>query len=439
VLVSARFDSYVVSQGETFAADLFLSAEGRPARFTGRAQVVDSVGKEHASIRIEGTCEGPSIQIGRIELPVPAATSFVLKLSGNADGAPVENDYAFVVLPPSPKGPRVLILSGEVFENLVIFRYFQSAGFRMTHVVVDPSKPLDATRVDLSHFDVVVIAPIFNPIASLGRAFLKQLRGAIESGLGLCYFAYNTSAYVSGRYDVDELRGSALESLLPVRFAENVYGNSEEKRSGGKLVRHAEHVVWSAIDTIDMPPTGIRVGVAARDDATTLATSDGEPVLVSGRLGKGIVNVFTGPYGGHNYQEPAFRSWGFSNRLLSNIVEHAATGAVRERSSCPHPFEALMNLPAAKARTTIEPISDSPTSKRWKISIHNEGLAPLMWVDVGNTSDEEGESFDWIVSENRFILLAGESRTIEAEALARAAQLLPPMQITVTAWNRGDE
>jgi len=397
-------------------------------------------------------------------------TCFFLRLRGTLDdGATIDNDYAFCVLPKADHAPiPVLFITGGCYEDAVSVQFLKAAGFQIDHRIAGPDRKLDPGKVNLAAYRAVVLGPIFNPLTSLGKEFLARLRPAVEGGLGLAWFGYNTSAYLSGRYPVDELRGSALESLLPVTFPEQYYITSEELKSAtghtcihAHLKKAAEHPIWSGID---MAPCGPDLGIHMRADARPGATVIGvegapelkaapdsagtppatppadSPVLVAGHLGKGNVVAFTGPYGGQNYQGCDFRQWPWANRLISNIIEFAATGNVQPGAFTPHVFAPLLAMPKctfdASVRELPSPSGSRAETREWEITVRNTGRVPVLYFNVQNDSDDEGDSFDWHVSENHVMLFEGESKVIYAMAVARPGRKVPEgMNVKWEAWN----
>ena len=318
--------------------------------------------------------------------------------------------------------------------------YFKAAGFTLDDRRVSPAAPLAAGSVDLAAYDVVVLGPIFNPLSSLGAPFLKQLGSAVEWGLGLLCFPLNSSAYTSGRYDVDDLRGSPLEDLLPITFADNVYRNSEDPeghgRSGKLKVTEPGHPVWSGVELDAPPDLGLRVKVQARPGAEVLATVGDEPALVLQTRGRGRALVFTGPYGGHNYQGIGLRSWLPCHRLFANLVEFAGTGAVAQLPSVLHPLAPLEQLPGGILAWRVENGERSALCADWTVTVTNAGRVPVLGVEIGCDDESEGRPFDWQPEDNALVLLPGESRAIPVRALAHAGRELPlGFILTLSAWN----
>ena len=331
---------------------------------------------------------------------------------------------------------RLLFLSGACYESAVIHEFLRAAGFELDERQVSPVEPLPAGSVDLTRYDAVVLGPVFHPLSSLGTAFLKSLKSAVEGGLGCAVFPLNTSAYTSGRYDVEDLRGSALEALLPATFTADTYRNSEDAPSSGPLAKAADHPVWRGVDLSNPPDPGLGVGVLPRDERFVLARAGKEPVLTSHALGKGRVILLTASYGGHNFQAVGFRSWLPCHKLLTNIVEYAATGDVASAAFDPHSFRPLEQVPATRLESLVKALSESATQSIWEVKVQNSGKTLAMFVEIANASEAEGVSFDWFPAENFFILLPGEKRTVLVSATARPGQALPLALIpSVSAWN----
>ena len=440
-LISARFGSYVYAPGARFRAEIFFSVEGNAHdTVDARAIACDSEGRVLAEANFRGATDSASVRLGAIEFDAPDQGAFFLKLTGSlAGGAEIDNDYSFCVLPAGERSEPVdvLFVSGGCYENAVSHQFFEAAGFRIDDRVVSPVRPLDMTTVDFSRYDTVVLGPTFNPLTSLGDRFFQELRAAGEKGLGFVYFAYNTSAYTSGRYDVDDLRGSALEELLPVRFAEDYYHNSEEFETGAEgLKKHRDHPIWSHVSMASAPSLDCRVSVAVKDEKSVIGTENGEPVLAAHKIGKGIAASFTGPYGGHNYPGIAFREWDCAHRLLENIIEYTATGAVLPRPFDPHVFQSLLDVAMCDPHVDVAETFASAHRREWEVTVANARPVPVLYFDVGNNSDLEGETFDWHLSDNRFILLENESKTVTARAVARRGFDLPDKLKPVwSAWN----
>ena len=184
------------------------------------------------------------------------------------------------------------------------------------------------------------------------------------------------------------------------------------------------------------PALDCRVRVATRNEKDVLGTDGGEPVLATHKVGKGRATSFTGAYGGHNYPGMAFREWNYAHRLYENIIEYTATGGIRPRRFAPHVFEPLLEVPLCDADVRIEETFASAERREWEVTVVNSGRVPVLYLDVGNDSDLEGETFDWHVSDNRLILLEGESKTITAAAVACTGCTLPDgLKPVWSAWN----
>jgi hypothetical protein len=260
----------------------------------------------------------------------------------------------------------------------------------------------------------------------------------VERGLGLLCFPLNSSAYTSGRYDVDELRGSPLEALLPVTFAEHLYRNSEDPQGPPATLRVTapQHPVWNGVELGEPPDLGARVAVQARPGAEVLASAGAEPALVAQARGRGRAVVFTGPYGGHNYQEVGFRAWPPCHRLLANLVEFAGTGAVADYPSVLHPLAPLEQLPDGVLAWRVENGERDAFRANWTVTVTNAGPVPVLGVEIGCDDESEGCRFDWLPEDNALVLLPGECRTLSVRALPRAGCELPPGLIpTLSAWN----
>jgi uncharacterized membrane protein len=442
-VLSARFGSYVVAPESPCRLEIWLSADGLPVSVRATARAFDQEGALLGEVGVSGGTDGASVCLGEFTFAAPSAGAIFVRLAGQTgDGGELRNDYQFCVLPQVRRARpvRVLFISGGCYESAVIHEYFRAAGFTLDDRRVSPVSPLVAATVDLAAYDVVVLGPIFNPLSSLGSSFLQQLGAAVEQGLGLLCFPLNSSAYTSGRYDVDDLRHSPLEVLLPITFADNVYRNSEDADGHGWPGRlqatEPGHPVWSGVDLSAPPDLGGRVAVHARPGAAVLATAGDEPALVVQTRGRGRAVVFTGPYGGHNFQEFSFRSWLPCHRLLANLVEFAGTGAVADYASVLHPLAPLEQLPGGILTWRIENGERGAVRADWTVTVTNAGPVPVLGVEIGCDDDQEGRQFDWQPDDNALVLLPGESRVIAVRALAHAGCELPPGLIpTLTAWN----
>lgn len=458
-LLSARFGSYVVAPGAPVRAEVWLSVEGNAGgAVTGQAMAVGADGTVLGRADCAGSADSASVQVGEIAFAAPPNGAFFLCLRGQAaDGRELRNDYAFCVLPtgslsrrgqqtretaepdklPAGLPPRrILFLSGGCYESAVIHEFWRAAGFVLDVRQVSPDAPPADAGLQLESYAAVVLGPVFNPLRSLGSAFVERLTAAVRQGLGFVYFPFNSSAYVSGRYDVDDLRGSRLEELLPVTFAADCYRNSEDPAPSGPLTKACEHPIWNGVSLDAAPALGLTVHVTARPGATVVGTAGGEAALITQRFGQGLVTVFTGPYGGHNYQEVGFRSWECAHRLLANLVEFAATGTVADRAWSPHVFAPLLRLPAASLQATVRETLRSPQRADWEVQVTNPGAVPVFGVEILTESPEEGQSFDWTPEDGFLLLLPGECRTLRVAAVAVAGQSLPEtLAPTVTSWN----
>lgn len=438
-LLSARFGSYVHAAGAQFRASVHFSVEGgREHRIEATATVLDEAGSILASVPLAGTSAGLSVVLGEVRCTVPRRGVFFLRLDGHLeDGTPLDNDYAFCVLPLAARAPlEVLLLSGGCYETDVILPFLEAAGFRVDVRHAAPHAPLAAATVDLSRYRAVVLGPLFNPLRALGEPFLQRLERAVRDGLGLLCFPHNSSAHTAGRYDTDDLRGSRLEALLPVCFAPDAYRNSEDPAPAGRLEPTGPHPVWDGIPCEDLPDPGLRVAVVARPDAAVLAVAGGEPVVVAERRGAGTVTVCTAPWGGHNYQEVGWRSWPFVHRFLANLVEWTATGGVEARRFEPHVFRPLLQLPRGDLRVQCTRRSATDLRAEWDVELVNPGPVPLAWIEIANDDPGEGRVFDWLPAENHLLLTGGQRRVVRVVAVARPGCTLPPdLAPCCRAWN----
>ncbi|MDX2225946.1 MAG: hypothetical protein SFY92_02430 [Verrucomicrobiae bacterium] len=460
-LISARYTSYLYAEGSDFRADVFYSLEGNQwSAIECEAVAVDSTGKSLGHWTFRGKTNGDSVCLGSVSFPVPSRPAFFLKLRGKtSDGEPLENDYAFSVIPgTSSPGGRILFLSGGLYESNVIHEYFKAAHFTLEAREVSPVCPLDTGRLDLSRYDAVVLGPIFNPIRSLGLDFFKKIRDAVENrGLGLVYFGFNTSAYVSGAYEVDGLRGSALEEMLPFGFADNHYSNSDEhnrswsiqekddsqvvgvpwdvQSSGFKKV--CEHPIWKDVDMSQPPGLAIRVQTTFREMNDVIGIEGSQPVLGVRHLGKGRVVAFAGPYGGHNFSQTPFRRWNSAHQLLVNLLEYAATGHVTGGLAVDQPMKGLTQLDPCTLEVLVTARSEGAGMAEWTVEVVNGGTVPALYFTVVNDSMAEGDDFDFSVSDNYCLLLPGQSKTLQVCARARTGKSLPAgLKIDWEAWNR---
>jgi hypothetical protein len=234
-LISARFPGYVYLPGETFRADVFFCQDiAENCSIEVDAAITDGSGKRLNEKTWKGPVDACSQSLATIECRTPELGAFFLRLSANVNGAErLENEYAFVALKKRNVGPlRMLYIGGGNYEDELTLRMLAAAGFAITRIVAGPRERLDADALEMEKFQLVALGAVFNPLTSLTPAFFPKLKSAIaESGVGFVYFGYNSTAYVSGLYDSDDIRGSALEDLLPVRFSSNCYKNSHSCNS----------------------------------------------------------------------------------------------------------------------------------------------------------------------------------------------------------------
>jgi len=454
-LISARFESFVFAEGSTFKADIYFSKEGdEVSSFNGSAEIIDESGKIVASKSFSGKSHGYSVHLGTVEAIVQKGSLFYLRLHGKAGAEDLRNEYVFFVLPRADTPPlKVLFVSGDCYESKVIHEFYRSCNFDLKTVEVDPLHQCKSGLHSLASYDVVVLGPVFNPITSLGgNVFFKELREAIEQGTGFVYFGYNTSAYVSGKYEVDDLRGSELEKLLPFNFSPNYYSNSDEHNGqwsigsknedapwnikGGGFQKLKEHAIWTGINMENAPILGIRIATQPGLEGDILGVEGPQPVLAERRIGKGRVVAFAGPYGGQQFPETLFRRWKYSHTLLANIVEYSGRGTVSERHWSHHPFGPLMHQAKTTLEAKIEKGQVDGLSKFWSINVTNTGKVPALYVTISNDSSEEGETFDFKCSDNFLVLFPSETRIIRAEAKSRESCTIPAdIEISLSAWN----
>ncbi|MDZ4742387.1 MAG: hypothetical protein SGI98_03085 [Verrucomicrobiota bacterium] len=460
-LVSARFNSYVWAAESKFHAGIWFSLEGGQHR---HATVRTSACDDHGNILFEGSYEGwsggDSIPLGDVSFKVPANGAFFLKLQAHLDnGQTLDNDYAFTVIPKCDAAPlNILFLSGKVYERHIINEYFKAAQFVLDERIISPQQPLNPDEINLQKYDAVVLAPVFNPLQSLGDGFFDKLKKAIhDDGLGFVYFPFNSSAYVSGRFDVDPLCGSVLEELLPFSFAPNHYSNSDEHSAQWKILddpsaqstaapweprndglnKVRDHLIWNFINTdIQLPILSIRVQTAYKNSDDIIGIEGRQPVLGVKQSGKGRIVAFAGPFGGHNFSQTPFRRWIDAEQLLINLVEYAASGNVSRKVGGHTPLAALAHLPPSKAEIAAKELERTPEKISWHISVRNTSPIPLVYFTIENTSPQEGQVFDWHVSDNYLLLMPGESKEVHACVTARNNHPLPEhIDLATSAWN----
>ena len=435
VHASLRLLSPVAAAGGEVAVEVFAHLDGPGERsFDLLASAVAADGTVIAQQRFQAGVAGPGRSLGLWRFAVAHPGPVCLALRGTADGTqPIDTEQWLTVLPtlPRPRRPRVLVVSGGSYEDHVTLAFLATAGLQLEVVHAEPAKPLSAP--DPRGFDAVVLAPIFDPVSSLAPAWLRQLRAAVEAGCGLVYVGYNTSAYVSGRYAIADPQGSALEALLPLAFADDCYGNSHDPLPDAPLARTAAHALWNGVDPAQAPVLGRRVRMRATPGATVVAAAGAEPVIGLGALGAGRTIATTLPWGGHNFSNMGFRGWPPGQRLLANLVEWAATGAVAERPTVVHPFAPLAALPRADLDVTSERLGPD----RWRVRAANRGAVPAFAIRVASGSLDEGASFSWHVDGDSATgsLLPGESRTWTCQARPIAGATVPRLSPQVTAWN----
>lgn len=424
---SIRLRSPVVAAGGAISADIYVHRDhGNALAASLEIHLISERGEVLAQQRYAGVTDGPALKLGTFHTTAPASGAVCLALRGQlADGTALLNEQWLNVLPTLQRAakPRVLIITGGSYEDHVTLEFLAAAGLDLHVVHASPTKPCH--EPDPSTFAAVVIAPLFDPVASLSQKFLTRLRSAPNTGL--LYVGYNTSAYVSGRFNVQSPLASALEDLLPMTFAEDCYGNSADKFPNPPLTRTADHPCWEGIELSHAPTLGRRVRMLARPTAQILGDCAGEPVIAAN--GRRI--ACTLPWGGHQFQGMDFRNWPHGQRLLSNLVEFVATGAVIQRSSSAHPFAPLTTLPSAELAVTIT----STGTASWQVTVRNIGGAPALGVEVVSNHANEGASFDWHANDGGFTLLAGEKRHISCHATSAEETILSELKPQVRGWN----
>jgi hypothetical protein len=427
-LASARLPTVVWAPGSRFSAEIHLSGDDAdPFAAEVRGELLDAGGRILASASWTGSCSGASRRIGDLVAEVPPVDVLHLRLRATcADGAVLENSYVTCVLP-GHAGPRVrgVFVSGGCYEDATSLQFLHAAGFDLTVHHASPDRPLRDRDVDLAGCAVVVLGPVFNPLSSLEDALLRRLDAAVRAGAGLVYLGYNTSAYVSGRYAVDDLAGSSLEALLPATFAADCYRNSEDPLPGGPLTPRGAHPLWHGIDLAGAPDPGLPIGLVARADADVIATRGGDPWLLTGRHGSGRVAVMAGGYGGHNYQGVGLRGWPYFHRLLGNILEWAARGTTGAHRATIAPFAPLLALPRAELEARAGSARVDGASAAWTVELRNRGASTAFAVQIANPHPDEGVAFDWHVDHDYLDLLPGEARSVAVRAEARPGHALP--------------
>lgn len=434
---SLRLLTPVAACGGEVAVELFAHADLPGAhRFDLLATAVAADGAVLAQQRFQGEVAAASRSLGTWRFAVDHPGAVCVAVRGTVGGAqPIDTEQWVTVLPtlPRQRRPRVLVVTGGSYEDHVTLAFLATAGLQLEVVRAEPLRPLSAP--DPHGYDAVVLAPIFDPVASLAPAWLGRLRAAVAAGCGLVHVGYNTSAYVSGRYAITDPQGSDLEALLPLAFADDCYGNSHDPLPDGRLVRTAAHAVWDGVDPDQAPVLGRRVRMRAAAGATVVATAGEEPAIGLGALGAGRTVATTLPWGGHNFSNMGFRSWLPGQRLLANLVEWAATGAVAGRPTTIHPFAALAALPAAQLAVEVE----AQGADAWRIRARNPGTVPVFQLRVASGSLDEGALFSWHVAGDTATgtLLPGEVRTWTCQARALGQAAIPALAPRITGWNVG--
>jgi hypothetical protein len=440
-LISARFPGYLYLPGETFNADLYFCADSdESCAIAVTAAIYDEAGATLGAVSRDISVSGSSTPVGAIECTAPARGAFFLRLSALVNATErIENEYSFCVLTTRAGEPiPMLYISGGNYEDELTMRMLTAAGFRITRIIAGPRQRLDVRSLRPDDFRIVALGAVFNPITSLTPAFYAKIKQAIaDHGLGFVYFGYNSSACVSGRYDVDDIRGSALEELLPVRFAKDCYQNSHNSKSTEtELRRLGDHPVWSGIPVDRVHMGCMLLGVEAKDGVDAAAKVNEQPALVFGKFGAGTTGYLGLPFAGHSMHELGFRMWKYAHRLYANMCEFAATGAVTERELQIHPFAPLIALPRTEPEVRVSKLVDSADEMTWSVEVSNAGPVPVLGFEIGNPSDLEGDDFDFHASENFFTIFAHEKKRIDVRAIARPGHRIPEdLSPCWYAWN----
>lgn len=428
-LVSARLSGYLFAAGAPVQAGIHWHTDTPNGEMVSvTASVYGASGRLLASQVFTGAATYFVTYLGDIVVPAPDEGAFFLRLVGEG----VENDYTLFSLPrdPAAKPLRTLFLDGGCYEDSVWFSYFTAAGFELDHRVISQRAPLE--NVDFQNYDLIVLGPVVNPISSLTMACWQSLRTAVEAGASLLYLGYNSSAYMSGMFTVDELQASPLEELLPISFPVAPYSNSEGPSTGDHVLqRCGEHPIWANIPAEAKPTLGLTIIFESKPESEVIAKVDDRPAIATCNRGAGRVTAFCGPYGGQNYQEIDFFAWSSARRLLVNLMEFAATGAVTPRGdsfAMLHPFAALRSMPAGKL--SLEIIScerETTDTTRWTVRITNTGDSPCVGCDIVPQSDDPRRDFHWRVEKNAFLLLSGDVREVSITAHGKLPVDLVPV------------
>ncbi len=189
-------------------------------------------------------------------------------------------------------GVRVAFFDVTRPESKFIARSLQGAEHvDLRRVLILPGQKLPPAQVEMERYDVAILGDL--PASALLPSQMLHIRRAVqEDGKGLAVLLSQRSGGRSG------WRGTALEDLLPVRFAGSVR-IATGKRQFRVALEDATHPVLTlaatAQATVDawnnLPPlAGAVAGLQLKRGATVLASDqDGNPLLVVHRAGRGRV------------------------------------------------------------------------------------------------------------------------------------------------------
>jgi uncharacterized membrane protein len=215
----------------------------------------------------------------------------------------------------------------QVFLDCLADRGFQVDYLRAHEI----SARFPKEREELDVYDVVVISDVgSNSFLLTDETFLRSERTTnrlvlladyARDGGGLVMVGgYMSFSGIDGRA---RFGSSPLADVLPVHMLD--HDDRVEVPEGiSPTVDAAEHDVLDGVDG-DWP---ILLGynrLVAKSDSTVVASIDGDPLLVVGRVGAGFSVAFASDLAPH-WAPPEFLSWRHYGQLWCAIIEWAASG-----------------------------------------------------------------------------------------------------------------
>lgn len=190
-----------------------------------------------------------------------------------------------------------------------------------------PGLPAKTARELQEKFDVIWLAELGRARDALGPA-MAMIRDAVAAGVGFIHSGGWDSFFGFSNDRWAKLTGTPIEEILPVKFLDRFDAVNKGVRT--KVVTQLEPFKTAALERFPGAGGYNEVAGVKKGATIVLATTDGKPILVVGKYGKGrTVAYMTTPFGGWP------RAWNQWTRFYATMVAYAAGTTFSPASGTP--------------------------------------------------------------------------------------------------------